>query len=127
MNFGADFAMNISIVQMATGRQHIWGMVLKNGKYHFIEKATLRTECDEHNQSQRLFAHVKTDEGTYDVEGRVLSLIPLRNRRQKDDGEWMNTRITEGFTEFRCNGLTGYGMAEYLDQMVDDLPVGRAV
>ncbi len=127
MNFGADFALNISIVQMASGRQHIWGMVLKNGKYHFIEKATLRTECDEHWQSQRLFAHVQTDEGTYDVEGTVLSLIPLRNRRQKDNGEWMNTRITEGFTEFRCNGLVGYGMSEYLDQIVDDLPVGRAV
>ena len=126
MNFGADFAMNISIVQMASGRQHIWGMVLKNNQYHFIEQASLDTEYDADGYSVSLRAKVKTDEDQYEVEGRVLSLIPLRNRRQKDDGLWLNTRITEGFSEFRCNGLTGYGMAEYLDQIVDGVAVGNA-
>ncbi|MEZ5508285.1 MAG: hypothetical protein R3F47_00070 [Gammaproteobacteria bacterium] len=125
MNFGRDFAMNISVVQMASGRQHIWGMVLKNGRYHFIEKATLDTTYDADHSSESLRAYVKTDEGEYHVEGKVLSLIPLRNRRQKDNGEWMNTRITEGFAEFHCNDQTGYGMAEYLDQIVDGIPVGN--
>jgi hypothetical protein len=46
------------------------------------------------------------------VEGRVLSLIPLRNRR---DGH--TTRIGEGMTEWTCEGRTGYGLSEYLDQI----------
>lgn len=126
MNFGADFAMNVSIVQMASGRQHIWGMVLKNGRYHLLEHATLDTVYDADGASSTLKIKARTDEAEYHVEGKVLSLIPLRNRRQKDNGEWMNTRITEGFTEFRCNGKVGYGMAEYLDQIVDGVPVGNA-
>jgi len=27
-------------------------------------------------------------------------------------------------TEWSCNGLTGYGLSEYLDQIVDGHPVG---
>ena len=27
-------------------------------------------------------------------------------------------------TRFECNGLTGMGMSEYLDQVVDGVPVG---
>lgn len=59
----------------------------------------------------------------YDVEGKVLSLIPLRNRRKAPDGTELNTRITEAMTEYRCNGMVGYGMLEYLDQIVDGVPV----
>ena len=31
---------------------------------------------------------------------RSLSLIPLRNRRQAPDGEWLQTRISEAYTEW---------------------------
>jgi YD repeat-containing protein len=35
----------------------------------------------------------------------VLSLIPLRNRRTTPDGNReLTTRITEGMTEYRCDG-----------------------
>ena len=61
----------------------------------------------------------------YNVDAKVLSLIPLRNRRETPEGEKLLTRITEAMTEYRCNGMVGYGMSEYLDQIVDDLPVGR--
>lgn len=124
MNFGADFAMNIAIVQMASGRQHVWGMVLKDGQYDLIESAELRTEYDAHYYPWKFSASVKTANDSYEVSAAVTSLIPLRNRRQRDDGSWMQTRIIEGYTAFTCNGLTGYGMAEYLDQMVDSAPVG---
>jgi hypothetical protein len=29
-------------------------------------------------------------------------------------------------TEWRCNGKVGYGLSEYLDQIVDGQPVGVA-
>jgi hypothetical protein len=47
-----------------------------------------------------------------EIEGRVIGMIPLRNRR---DGR--TTRIAEGMTEWRCQGRTGYGLSEYLDQV----------
>lgn len=125
MNFGRDFAMNIAIVQMANGRQHIWGMVLKNGRYDLIEAAALTTHYDDALYPRRLSVQVRTAVDRYDITANVLSLIPLRNRRQRDDGTWMQTRIIEGYTQFSCNGMTGFGMAEYLDQIVDGLPVGR--
>lgn len=125
MNFGRDFAMNISVVQMANGRQHIWGMVLKDGQYDLIETASLSTQYDDSYYPWSYTAKVKTlSQQAYEVSARVQSLIPLRNRRQRDDGNWMQTRIIEGYTAFSCNGMTGYGMTEYLDQMVDGVPVG---
>jgi hypothetical protein len=27
-------------------------------------------------------------------------------------------------TEYTCNGMTGYGLSEYLDQIVDGKPTG---
>jgi hypothetical protein len=59
----------------------------------------------------------RTDEREYNVEGKVMSLIPLRNRRQTPDGQMLMTRITEGMTEFTCDGQVGYGLSEYLDQI----------
>jgi hypothetical protein len=65
---------------------------------------------------------VKTDDHTYEVEGDVWSNIPLRNRR---DG--LVTRITEGMTRWSHGELTGAGLSEYLDQVVDGVPVGTSV
>lgn len=54
------------------------------------------------------------------VTGRVLNLIPLRNRR-----EGQVTRISEGLTEWTMSdGRVGYGLSEYLDQIEDGRPVG---
>jgi len=41
------------------------------------------------------------------------------------------TRISEGMTQWRITegehaGAVGYGMSEYLDQIIDDAPVGIA-
>jgi hypothetical protein len=39
-------------------------------------------------------------------------------------GEILTTRITEGMTEYSYKGQVGYGMSEYLDQIVNDKPLG---
>ena len=46
------------------------------------------------------------------VDGRVLAMVPLRNRRAG-----VTTRIAEGLTEWRWGGRTGYGWSEYLDHV----------
>ena len=124
MNFGRDFAMMISIVTDEAGKQRHGGMVLKDGAYDLIKECSIESEWDSDWCQTSLTASVRTEGGaSYEVEGRVLSLIPLRNRRTAPDGRELNTRITEGMTEYTCNGQVGYGMSEYLDQIVDGKPV----
>lgn len=70
-----------------------------------------------------------TDGITRTVTGEVMNLIPLRNRR---DGRV--TRISEGLTRWTLDtalgadptATVGHGLSEYLDQIVDDAPVGIA-
>jgi hypothetical protein len=124
-NFGEDFGFVISIVTSRDGGQRIGGVVLEDGEYRSIDDVKLETEwrgADSYHQEVRALAH--TADRDYEIEGSVLSLIPLRNRRQTPDGDMLVTRISEGMTEWRCDGKVGYGLSEYLDQIVDGQPVG---
>ncbi|MEE9414756.1 MAG: hypothetical protein V3V01_05680 [Acidimicrobiales bacterium] len=127
MAFTEDFAMMLSIIGNRRG-----GMVLEGGSYHKIVDCSIESDFDEryHQTAMRCWALSET--GTeYEVTGEVLSLIPLRNRRKSPDGTELFTRITEAMTEYKCvrNGeeLTGIGMSEYLDQIIDGKPVGEDV
>ena len=82
------------------------------------------TEWDEHGYQRRLRLETRAAGVAYHIEGNVISLIPLCNRRQLPDGTWLNTRITEGLTRYSCNGAPAIGMSEYLDQIVDGRPSG---
>lgn len=125
MNFSEDFAMMISITCRPGEEPRAGGMVLTDGNYVTIREARIEADYDEHDCQTSLKAWVTTDDREYEVEGDVMSLIPLRNRRQSPDGESLMTRITEGMTEYRCDGRTGYGLSEFLDQIIDDEPVGK--
>lgn len=127
MNFGRDFGMMLSIVAGETGEPRQGGMVLKDGRYDLITGVTINSDWDADWHQTALRASVKTESGaSYQVAGRVLSLIPLRNRRKTPDGRELVTRITEGFTEYKCDGHIGYGMSEYLDQIEGGRPTGAA-
>ena len=124
-NFGDDFGFVVSIIASRDGGRRYGGMILRDGKYEHIHRATIETEWDgPGGYHRRLRATATTADDTYEIEGRVLNLIPLRNRRTTPDGEKLVTRISEGMTEWSCNGRTGYGLSEYLDQMIDERPVG---
>ena len=127
INFGDGFAMMISIIGREDGEPRRSGMVLRDGEYVMIRDARIESTWDEHFYQTHLHAWARTDEREYEVSGRVLAMIPLRNRRKNDDGEILVTRITEGMTEYTCDGKTGYGLSEYLDQIIDDRPVGPDV
>ncbi len=131
MSFTEDFAFNISVVTMADGKQNVWGMVLrKNEKgekeYITFDEGKVETVYDERFFQQTMKITAQTKDREYIITGKSLSLIPLRNRRQSPDGALLNTRITEAMTEYFCDGIRGMGMSEYLDQIVDGEPVGKA-
>ena len=86
-----------------------------------IRDVELSADYDAGHYHRAVHAKVHTDDHVYPVEGEVWSNIPLRNRRNG-----LMTRITEGMTTWRCEGLEGSGLAEYLDQIVDGQPVGVA-
>ncbi len=121
--FGEDFGMAVSLIA-GEGGLRPGGMVLRGGRYVPIRDVAIDTDWDERGYQSALRARVVTDEAAYELEGRVISLIPLRNRRRGPDGVERTTRITEGLTEYRCEGRVGYGLSEYLDQIRDGRPVG---
>lgn len=125
MSFGEDFGMMVSVISGGPGQMRGSGMVLEDGKYHDFVDAKIEAEFDENEYQTTLNIWAKTEAGKeYEVTGKVTSLIPLRNRRTGPDGVERMTRITEGMTEYKCNGRTGYGLSEFLDQIDDE---GRAV
>ena len=127
MNFGRDFGMMLSVIGDGKGGARQGGMVFRDGIYDLIKECRIESDWDEHGYQTQLRAEVKTEAGkSYSVTGRVMSLIPLRNRRTTPDGAELQTRITEGMTEYRCGDLVGYGLSEYLDQIIDGQPNGKA-
>lgn len=126
MNFGPDFGMMFTVMGDGKGGARASGMVFRDGIYDNVVDCTLDSDWDENDYQTGMRATVKTEGGkTYEVRGKVLSLIPLRNRRTTPDGEELLTRLTEGMTEYHCDGKVGLGMSEYLDQIVDGKALGR--
>ena len=113
-NFGEDFGFMGSHVVRRDGGETRGGFVHRGRELVPVRKLAIDTEfAGPERLHQRIRAQLECADGkTLDVEGRVLSLIPLRNRR-----EGQVTRISEGMTEWRCEGRTGFGLSEYLDQL----------
>ena len=125
MSFGDDFAMMLSLIGGEPGappRQS--GMVLEGDEYAMVRECRLESDFDDDGYQTAMRCWARTDDREYEVTGEVLSLIPLRNRRTTSDGEQLHTRITEAMTRFTCDGRSGIGMSEYLDQVVDGRPIG---
>jgi hypothetical protein len=127
-NFGPDFGFMGSHVARKDGGGGRGGFVWQDGMLHVVDDITVDTEWvgDEryHREMKVRLASSKSDR-TWEIEGTAFNLIPLRNRRTTPDGDELLTRISEGMTEWRTSdGKVGYGLSEYLDQIVDGIPVG---
>jgi hypothetical protein len=127
-------------------RDHSWGprfwqapwyyrwLTANFGEIHLCDDVQISTvTVGEDNYHDKVTGVIKSSRSNkeWNFEGEVTSLIPLRNRRQDPDGNWLMTRISEGMTKWRITsgeheGATGFGMSEYLDQIIDDAPVGIA-
>ena len=124
INISKDIGFMLSIVHQGEGKERRGGLVLNNGAYETIKDCSIESEYDEDYCQKNLKAWAKTDKEEYEIEGRVLSLIPLRNKREDPEGKMLTTRIAEGMTEYSYKGQVGYGMSEYLDQIIKDKPLG---
>jgi len=127
-NFGESFGFMGSRIARKDGAGMRGGFVWDGAQLHHCHDFEISTEwVGDDSYHQRITATLRAKDASWRVTGDVKSLIPLRNRRTTPDGEQLVTRISEGMTEWRLeDGRVGYGLSEYLDQIVDDQPVGLA-
>ncbi len=126
-NFGSDFGFMLSRIARRDSEGTRGGFVWDGERMHLCHDAEVSTTWhgdDRYHQRIEAVLRARGGESGEDLEwrvqGRVLNLIPLRNRR---DG--LVTRISEGLTEWTLeDGRVGYGLSEYLDQIIDGEPVG---
>ena len=133
-NVNADFGFMASRVARRDGPGHRGGFVWEDGQMYHCDDCELvtatRGEEQYHDRIEGVLRSSKAGK-EWRFSGEVMDLIPLRNRRQDPDGNWLMTRISEGMTRWTVEsgtyaGQTGYGLSEYLDQIVDGAPVGLA-
>lgn len=126
-NFGPDFGFMGSRVARREGEGTRGGFVWENGELHLCRDFEIQTEWQgDDTYHQGISAVLRSGDKEWKVTGKVLNLIPLRNRRpDPETGDMLVTRISEGMTEWTLDdGRTGYGLSEYLDQIIDGNPVG---
>jgi hypothetical protein len=111
--FDDGFGFMGSQIVTQAGTELLSGFIFKDGQNHFVNRLELKTDwADPGHYHDRIAVHLHSSLGELQVTGKVLSLLPLRNRR---DGK--TTRISEGMTLWRCGRHVGYGLSEYLDQV----------
>ena len=133
-NFGEDLGFMASRVAKKDGPGSRGGFVWDSGQIHLCDDVRISTVTEgEDSYHQRVTGVISSSRSgkEWSFEGEVESLIPLRNRRQDPDGNWLMTRISEGMTKWTITsgdhaGREGWGMSEYLDQIIDGSPVGIA-
>jgi hypothetical protein len=116
MNFDETLGAMATITVQRDGSERPGGFIARKGQPHVnIAKVNIETEFA---GEQKLHDRIKVTCETVDggapivITGKVLSMIPLRNRRNG-----MVTRIAEGMTEWRWGDKVGYGLSEYLDHL----------
>jgi hypothetical protein len=127
-NVGEDFGFMGSRIARRDGPGTRGGFIWDGSVMHLCRDFRIRSAWEGDARYHRTVeAELVTDERTWVVRGSVLRLIPLRNRRPDPDGNELVTRISEGLTKWTLeDGRVGYGLSEYLDQIIDGSPVGLA-
>ncbi len=127
-NFGPDFGFMGSRVARRDGPGSRGGFVWDGTTLELCTEFRIRSSWEGQPPVHAgIEAELVTGTKTVRVRGSVLRLIPLRNRRVDPAGAELVTRISEGMTRWTLeDGRVGYGLSEYLDQMVDGAPVGLA-
>jgi hypothetical protein len=125
-NIGGDFGFMGSRVARRDGPGTRGGFVWDGDALHLCSDFRIRSTWEGDGRYHRTVeAELVTADKTWKVRGSVLNLIPLRNRRHDPDGNELVTRISEGLTQWTLeDGRVGYGLSEYLDQIIDGSPVG---
>ena len=122
-NLGNGRGFMLLKITDAAGRTRRLGVLLVDGRYEEVLDMDLMTDWTERQDPRRVRIGVRTAQRAVVIEGEVVSLAPLRNRRVIN-GQTVVSRIAEGHTRFTWDGVTGYGMTEYIERIEDGRLVG---
>jgi len=116
MNFGPDAGIAAALTVQRDGRQvqggYVWEKGTRNRPLGRIEVASDHAGAEQLHWGVRARLHPADGGPAEEITGRVLNMVPLRNRR-----EGVTTRIAEGLTEWQWRGRVGYGWSEFLDHV----------
>jgi hypothetical protein len=122
-NLGEGRGFMLLKITDSAGRVRRLGVLLVDGAYEEVLDMDLMTEWSDRKDPSRVRISVRTAKRTALIEGEIVTLAPLRNRREID-GETVVSRIAEGHTKFSWDGVTGYGMTEYIERFDGERLVG---
>jgi hypothetical protein len=109
---------------MPDGTSRRLGVLQMDGEYVEVTDLDVRTKWSATQDPEAVWIGVRTADGTTEIEGRTVTMAPLRNRRKTEEGEVLISRVAEAFTEWTWEGRTGYGIMEYIERVEDGTPVG---
>jgi hypothetical protein len=116
MNFGADAGIAAALTVQRDSRRveggYIYGAGSPNRLVGHVEVESTFGGPQKLHESLTAVLHPVDGGPPERIEGRVLAMVPLRNRRNG-----VTTRIAEGLTEWRWGDRVGYGWSEYLDHV----------
>lgn len=111
MNFGPDAGIAAALIHERGGREVHGGYVFRAGEPNRpLERVEIDTRYAGDLHTGLTAVLHPAGRPPERIEGRVLTMVPLRNRRGG-----VTTRIAEGLTEWRWGDRIGYGWSEYLD------------
>jgi hypothetical protein len=122
-NFGADRAMMLLKITGRDGITRRHGVLQIDDRYEDITDMDLITEWTAAKDPTAMRLNVRTAQRSATMEGKVLQLAPLRNRRKVGD-DTLQCRIAEGLTEWTWGDRSGIGVTEYIEFLEDGEPVG---
>jgi len=114
MNFGSEIGAMISVIRRGDGPARTHGVLIRGEQLDAVTEARIEAEYEDNGLYHRALSvalRTSRDE-SFQVTGRVLGFIPLRNRRAG-----LTTHIGEGMTEWRLGDRVGYGLSEFLRQV----------
>lgn len=117
-SFDSGRAFMLLKITDKAGKSRRVGVLLVDGRYEEILDMDVTTVWNDKQDPVKVTLGVRTADRREVIEGEVLTLAPLRNRRQAGE-EVLVSRIAEGFTRFTWNGEVGYGMTEYIERIED--------
>ena len=122
-NFGADRAIMLLKITGRDGVTRRHGVVQFDGDYEDITDLDLYTDWTARKDPRAIRLGVRTARRAIQLEGEVITLAPLGNRRKIGDVV-LQSRIAEGLTAWRWDDRDGIGITEYIELLEDGEPVG---
>jgi hypothetical protein len=122
-NFGNGRGFMLLKISDRAGHARRQGVLLVDGQYEEIVDMDLLTDWSKDQDPAKVRIGVRTAKRAEVIEGEIVTMAPLRNRRKAGD-EILTSRIAEGFTRYTWNGAVGYGMTEYIERVEDGRLLG---